>query len=140
MYEYNYDFFPIIYIKIKDTLKKEEIKSFCNEWLSCYDRKEYFKFIIEIDNVNVSPSSGFLINNFIKKIKKIDPQYLELSIVKGDLGNSFVNIMKAGFKVVKPVSPFYFLPELDEETLKKLLTRSYTKEYLKEKKIFAVYN
>lgn len=140
MYEFNYKYFPIIYIKIKDKLDKNELKLFCDEWISCYERKEYFKFIIEIDNVFVNPSSGFFINGFIKKIKKFDPQYLELSIVKGDLGNSFVNVMKAGFKIVKPVSPFYFLPELDQETLEKLLTRTYTKDYLKEKKIFAVYN
>ena len=140
MFEYNYKFFPIIYIKIKDTLNRNELTEFCDEWLKCYDRKEYFKFIIEIENVSVNPSSIIFINNFIRKIKKMDPQYLELSIVKGSLANGFVNLMKASFKVVKPVSPFYFLPELDEETLQMLLNREYTKELLKEKNIYAVYN
>ena len=140
MFKYNYDYFPIIYIKIKDTLHSNELKDFCDEWLKCYDRKEYFKFIIEIENVSVNPSSIIFINNFIRKIKKMDPQYLELSIVKGSLANGFVNLMKASFKVVKPVSPFYFLPELDEETLQMLLNREYTKELLKKKNIYAVYN
>ena len=81
----NYDNrnFPIVRVELSGQLTTDEdYNNFIREWTELYQRKNNFKFIFDTSNCgNVNLKYAFKMPNFIKKLKELETQYLEKSIV-----------------------------------------------------------
>ena len=100
--------FPIIKISFtKDNQIEEEFDLFLKEWLKLYEQQKEFYFIFdtcELGLLNIK--YAYKMSSFIKKLKKLDKQYLlsSIVIVKNQYIRFLLNIV---FSITKPVANVY---------------------------------
>ena len=99
---------PIIKVNFKDESQVEsDFDQLLEEWLSFYDRKIPFYFVFDTRNLNnLNIKYAYKMSSFIKKLKKLEKQYLlsSIVIVKNQYIRFLLNIV---FSITKPVANVY---------------------------------
>lgn len=112
----NYDNsnFPIVRVDLSGQLTTDEdYNNFIREWTELYKRKNNFKFIFDTSNCGyVNLKYAFKMPNFIKKLKELETQYLEKSIVIYD--SIWIKmLLKLILNLQSPVAPVYLVSKND---------------------------
>lgn len=99
---------PIIKVNFKDESQNEsEFDDLLEEWLSLYNNKIPFYFVFDTRNLNnLNIKYAYKMSAFIKKLKKLDKQYLlsSIIIVKNQYIRFLLNIV---FSITRPVANVY---------------------------------
>lgn len=99
---------PIIKVNFKDESQVvSEFEQLLEEWLSLYESKTPFYFVFDTRNLtNLNIKYAYKMSSFIKKLKKLDKQYLlsSIVIVKNQYIRFLLNIV---FSITKPVANVY---------------------------------
>ena len=99
---------PIIKVNFKDESQVEsDFDKLLDEWISFYDRKIPFYFVFDTRNLNnLNIKYAYKMSSFIKKLKKLEKQYLlsSIVIVKNQYIRFLLNIV---FSITKPVANVY---------------------------------
>lgn len=108
--QYDYNEFPIVNVYFSSTVENvQDFNNFTDEWYNLYRRGDPFKFIFHTEGVkNVPIKYSFMMSKFIKKLKKEEIQYLQMSIifVSTKLVKSLLGII---FFFQSPVAPVYIV-------------------------------
>lgn len=106
--------FPLIKVNFTENLTENNFDLFLKQWLSIYEKKEYFSIIFDTEKIKfMHPKYAIKIANFIKILKQKNPQYLLFSILV--LENNFLkNILKLVMSIQKPSSPLYIINNIEE--------------------------
>tara|TARA_Y100000992_G_C21267101_1_gene494523 strand:+ start:682 stop:1122 length:441 start_codon:yes stop_codon:yes gene_type:complete len=107
---YNFDNFPIVYVKFNYVTCDKDYDFFENSWLELYKKSENFYFIFDTTNIhNVHLKYAYKLVTFINFLKReIKIQYLKHSIII--VGNNIIkNILNLVFKISTPVAPVYIV-------------------------------
>ena len=120
---FDYSSFPLVKVNFTKLLKSEEFDKFLNEWLRIYDRKEYFSFIFNTEEMNfINPKYAIKIASFIKMLKTLPKQYLLFSILI--MNNKILEtLLKTVLSVQKPSAPLYITKTMTQslETYSKII-------------------
>ena len=120
--EYNYDSFPLIYVKLNNVVDDEDFDNFLEEWLNLYIKKNNFIFIFDTTNVCYVPIKySIRMADFIKNLKNNNSyHYLQKSII---IVNSYFvkNMLNLIFKLQSPVAPVYIIENKDRDKINSLL-------------------
>ncbi len=99
---------PIVKVNFKDGSQVEtEFDELLNEWLSFYNEKIPFYFVFDTRNLNnLNIKYSYKMSSFIKKLKKLEKQYLlgSIIIVKNQYIRFLLNIV---FSITRPVANVY---------------------------------
>jgi len=112
--DYNFDNFPIVYVKFNYITCDKDYDFFENSWLDLYKRNELFYFIFDTTDIhNIHLKYAYKLTTFINFLKReIKNQYLKHSIII--VGNSILkNILNFVFKISTPVAPVYIVNKVD---------------------------
>lgn len=113
---------PLIKINFGNNIKSfEEIYPFFDIWYKMYEEKQNFTFMINTLECGKIPIKYIYdIAQQISKIKKLEKQYLERTIVI--IQSKWIkNLMLLLFKIVKPIAPIYIVKE--QKTFQELYNR-----------------
>ena len=104
---FDLQYFPLVIVKLKKLNNISEFALFLKQWEQLYNYGKKFTLLIDARNLkNTGLKCGILASNFIKKLRKKNPQYLENSIL---IYNS--KFVKYLFSFIlsfeNPVSPTY---------------------------------
>ena len=106
--EYNYDYFPIVFVTFKNSIhSEEEFDKFLNEWLILYHNHKDFSFIFDTNNMkNINIKYAIKMTLFIKKLRKEPYHYLQKSliIVNDKIIKQLLDFI---FTLQSPVAPVY---------------------------------
>lgn len=120
--EYNYDSFPLIYVKLNNVVDDEDFDNFLEEWLNLYIKKNNFIFIFDTTNVCYVPIKySIRMADFIKNLKNNNSyHYLQKNII---IVNSYFvkNMLNLIFKLQSPVAPVYIIENKDRDKINSLL-------------------
>jgi len=99
---------PIIKVNFKDESQIEkEFETLLDEWLLFYTKKIPFYFVFDTRNLkNLNIKYAYKMSSFIKKLKKLENQYLlgSIIIVKNQYIRFLLNIV---FSITRPVANVY---------------------------------
>jgi len=113
VFEFEY---PYVYITFnhENITDDHSVELFCQTWLNISNDKKPYIIIFDALRIQyVKPSFIFKIVNFMKKLRKQEPQYLQYSIII--INNAFIRgLMKMVFRIQKPVAPIYLCKSSDE--------------------------
>lgn len=118
-YEYNYDNFPIIFVKFNGSISSEnDFDNFLKEWLLIYHDSKDFTFIFDTrDMKNINIKYAIKLTLFIKKLRKQPYQYLQKSLILVNDKN-IKRLLDFVFTLQSPVSPVYlWLTDEDDKYL-----------------------
>lgn len=104
--------FPIINVKLSGSLNKDnDFLEFQNNWLKYYNQKKDFIFIFDLEEMKyVHPKYALLMANFMKKIKKMEYQYLKTSVIY--VSNKLIlELIYFIFNIEKPLNTVYIIEE-----------------------------
>lgn len=113
IFEFEY---PYVYITFnhENITNDNSVEAFCETWLNISNDKKPYIIVFDALQVQyVKPTFIFKIVNFMKKLRKQEPQYLQYSIII--INNAFIRgLMKMVFRIQKPVAPIYLCKSSDE--------------------------
>ena len=112
--EFDYTSFPLIKIQFKKLENSAEFDTFLQEWLTIYDRKQYFSIIFNTDEMDfINPKYAIRIACFIKTLKKMPIQYLLFSILI--MNNRLLEtLLKTVLSIQKPSAPLYITKGMEQ--------------------------
>jgi hypothetical protein len=102
--------FPIVTVELNGQLNNDEnYNHFIREWTELYQQKDYFKFVFDTSNCGyVNLKYALKMPSYIKRLKELETQYLEKSIIIYDsIWIKMLLIMI--FKLQSPVAPVYLV-------------------------------
>lgn len=115
--EFNYDKFPLVYVKLNNIDSEEDFDKFLNDWLNLYIQKKDFTFIFDTTNVNKAPLKySIKMSQFIKNLKRQPRQYLQKSIILVN-SNFVLKLLKFIFWCQSPIAPVYIINDLNQINL-----------------------
>ena len=120
--EYNYDFFPIIKVKLNNVDNDNDFDNFLQSWLNLYIQQKDFTFIFDTTNVSDVPFKySIRMAEFIRRLKKDNSyHYLQKSIII--VNNVFVKrMLNIIFNIQSPVAPVYILDDEKQEYINSIL-------------------
>ena len=120
--EYNYDFFPIIKVKLNNADNDNDFDNFLQSWLNLYIQQKDFTFIFDTTNVSDVPFKySIRMAEFIRRLKKDNSyHYLQKSIII--VNSVFVKrMLNIIFKIQSPVAPVYILDDEKQEYINSIL-------------------
>jgi hypothetical protein len=120
--EYNYDFFPIIKVKLNNVDNDNDFDNFLQSWLNLYIQQKDFTFIFDTTNVSDVPFKySIRMAEFIRRLKKDNSyHYLQKSIII--VNSVFVKrMLNIIFKIQSPVAPVYILDDEKQEYINSIL-------------------
>ena len=104
--------FPIINVKLSGSLNKDnDFLEFQNNWLKYYNQQKDFIFIFDLEEMKyVHPKYALLMANFMKKIKKLEYQYLKTSVIY--VSNKLIlELIYFVFNIERPLNTVYIIEE-----------------------------
>jgi hypothetical protein len=120
---FDYSSFPLIKVTFTKLENSGEFDDFLKEWLSIYDRNEYFSFIFNTEEMAfINPKYAIKIASFIKMLKKLPKQYLLFSVLI--MNNSILEtLLKTVLSIQKPTAPLYITKNMNQsmEVYKKII-------------------
>tara|TARA_R110001592_G_scaffold136665_1_gene353927 strand:- start:573 stop:971 length:399 start_codon:yes stop_codon:yes gene_type:complete len=120
--EYNYDFFPIIKVKLNNVDNDNDFDNFLQSWLNLYIQQKDFTFIFDTTNVSDVPFKySIRMAEFIRRLKKDNSyHYLQKSIII--VNSVFVKrMLNIIFNIQSPVAPVYILDDEKQEYINSIL-------------------
>ena len=105
---YNYDNFPIVFVKFSENINSEnDFDQFLNEWLILYHNRRDFLFVFDTRNMkNISIKYAIKMTLFIKNLRKQPYHYLQKSLIL--LNNKHIKrLLDFIFTLQSPVAPVY---------------------------------
>lgn len=105
--------FPNVFVTFPSYLNDINFKKLVDTWEQLYEFQQPFTMIFDCSPLYTPPPKYALkVINFMKKIRKKKPQYLEKSVIL--IPSPFVlQILKMVLNVQKPVAPLYFYAPKD---------------------------
>ena len=109
--EFNYDNFPLVYVKLNKNIENDEdLDFFFNSWVKLYENKKKFTFMFNtLDCGLIKLRYAYAVANFIKLFKKNNKvHYLEKSILI--VNSKWIRyLLKSIFYIHKPISKVYIV-------------------------------
>jgi hypothetical protein len=104
---FDYTCFPLIKVNFNKLENNAEFDAFLKEWLSIYERRQYFSMIFNTTEMDfINPKYAIRISSFIKTLKKMPIQYLLFSILI--MNNKILEtLLKTVLSIQKPSAPLY---------------------------------
>lgn len=109
---YDYSNQPIVKVIFEKSIKDEEdFNQFLKEWVTLYDNKKDFFFILDTRNVGlIKMKYVHKMVKFIKKMKQFEHQYLQKSIVIVD--NTIIRyLLNIIFNLTKPLATVHIVSD-----------------------------
>ena len=107
---YDKTHFPLVKVDLNGQLNNDEdYNHFIREWTELYQQKAHFKFVFDTSNCGyVNLKYSLKMPSYIKRLKELQTQYLEKSIIIYDsIWIKMLLIMI--FKLQSPVAPVYLV-------------------------------
>ena len=108
--DYNYSELPIIKVNLNGPLTNiDDYNDFIKKWTEIYIRKQSFSFVFDTTNCGyINVEYALKIPQHIKKLKDLETQYLEKSIIIYD-SYMIQMLLKMIFNIQSPIAPVYLV-------------------------------
>lgn len=114
--EFNYDSFPLVYIKLNKNIENDEdLDFFFNSWVNLYKKEKNFTFLFDtLECGLIKIRYAYAVANFIKLLKKNNKvHYLEKSIII--VNSQWIRyLLKSIFFIQKPISKVYIVKSKED--------------------------